>query len=73
MADHPINDYYIITFLRVGHPERWSWEIHRKSKPLGVKLTQAGFQSDRAASFAGKRALADFLNALSQEERRSRR
>jgi hypothetical protein len=73
MADHPIDDYCIITFLRVGHPERWSWEIHRKSKPLGVRLTQNGFQSEIAASFAGKRALADFLDALSKEEKRPRR
>jgi hypothetical protein len=54
------------TIHNVGH-----WEIRRKSRPLGVRLTRDGFQM--AASFAGKRALADFLSALSKEERRSRR
>jgi len=27
MATDPINDYYVITSLRVGDPDRWSWEI----------------------------------------------
>ncbi len=52
------------------HPERWSWEIRRKSKPLGIKMAADGFQSEMAAQFAGKRALADFLLDLSQEEKR---
>jgi hypothetical protein len=68
-----LHDYYVFATRREDDPKRWRWEIRRKSKPLGVRLTQAGFQSDRAASFAGKRALADFLDALSKEERRSRR
>jgi hypothetical protein len=68
-----LNDYYVFAARCEDDPQRWHWEIRRKSKPLGVRLTQAGFQSDRAARFAGKRALADFLNALSKEERRSRR
>jgi hypothetical protein len=46
---------------------RWSWEIRRKSKPLGIKMTGDGFQSEMAAQFAGKRALADFLSDLSKE------
>jgi hypothetical protein len=53
---------------RGEHPDRWSWEIRRKSKPLGIKMTADGFQSEMAAQFAGKRALADFLTALSKEE-----
>jgi hypothetical protein len=65
------NDYYVLTSRRGEHPERWSWEIKRKSKPLGVRLTADGFQSDSAAQFAGKRALADFLSDLAIEERRS--
>ncbi len=73
MADHPINDYYVITSLRVGHPDRWSWEIRRKSKPLGIKMTGDGHQSDTAAQFAGKQALAEFLAALSKEEKRPRK
>ena len=64
------NDYHIVTSERGEHPDRWGWEIRRRSKPLGVKLTAHGFQSDAAAQVAGKRALAEFLSALSKEERR---
>jgi uncharacterized protein DUF3622 len=70
MAREPINDYYVRTSRRGEHPDRWSWEIRRKSKPLGIKMTGDGFQSDQAAQFAGKQALAEFLAALSQEEKR---
>ena len=64
-------DYYLVTARRGEHPERWSWEIRRKSKPLGIKLSGDGFQSDSAAKFAGKRALDDFLSELAKEEQRS--
>jgi hypothetical protein len=73
MAAHPINDYYIITSRRGEHPDRWSWEMRRKSKPLGIKMTGDGFQSEMAAQFAGKRALADFLSDLSKEEKDPRK
>jgi hypothetical protein len=75
------NDYYVFTSRRGDYPERWSWEIRRKSKPLGVKMTEDGLQSEMAATedglqsemaaqFAGKRALAEFLTELSKEEKR---
>jgi hypothetical protein len=70
MAPYPINDYFVIVSRRGERPDRWSWEILRKSKPLGVKITGDGFQSDSAAQFAGKRALEDFLSDLSKEEKR---
>jgi hypothetical protein len=73
MATHPINDYYVVTSRRGEYPDRWSWEIRRKSKPLGIKMTGEGYQSEMAAQFAGKRALVDFLAALSKEERRARK
>ncbi len=73
MADHPINDYYVVTSRRGQNPDRWSWEILRKSKPLGIKMTGDGFQSDTAAQFAGKQALAEFLADLSKEEKRPRK
>jgi hypothetical protein len=66
-------DYYVITARRGEHPERWSWEIHRKSKPLGIKMAADGFRSEMAAQFAGKRILAEFLDALSKEEIRAAR
>jgi hypothetical protein len=64
------NDYYVVTSKSGERPDRWSWEIRRRSKPLGVKLMARGFQSDSAAQVAGKRALDEFLSALSKEERR---
>ena len=69
MTVHP-NDYYVITSRRGGQPDRWSWEIRRKSKPLGIKMTGDGYQSDTAAQFAGKQALAVFLTDLEKEEKR---
>jgi hypothetical protein len=69
MTVHP-NDYYVITSRRGEHPDRWSWEIRRKSKPLGIKMTGEGYQSDTAAQFAGKQALAVFLTDLEKEEKR---
>jgi hypothetical protein len=70
MATDPVNDYYVSTSRRSQNPDRWSWEILRKSKPLGIKMTADGFQSDAAAQFAGKQALAEFLADLSKEEKR---
>jgi hypothetical protein len=64
------NDYYVVTSRASEHPERWSWEIRRKSTALGIKMTGDGCQSDQAAQFAGKRALTDFLLDLAQEEKR---
>jgi hypothetical protein len=69
MTVHP-NDYYVITSRRGEQPDRWSWEIRRKSKPLGIKMTGDGYQSDTAAQFAGKQALAVFLTDLEKEEKR---
>jgi hypothetical protein len=69
MATDP-DDYYLVTSRRSEQPERWSWEIRRKSTPLGIKLTGDGYQSDAAAQFAGKRELAEFLADLSKEEKR---
>jgi hypothetical protein len=66
-------DYFVLTARRGEHPERWSWEIRRKSKPLGIKMTGDGYQSESAAQFAGKRALENFLADLSREESRARR
>jgi hypothetical protein len=73
MARDPISDYFVITSRGGEHPDRWSWEICRKSKPLGIKMAGEGFQSDSAAQFAGKQALADFLSDLSKEEKLPRK
>jgi hypothetical protein len=73
MATAPINDYHVVTSRRGVYPDRWTWEILRKRKPLGIKMTGDGFQSEMAAQFAGKRALADFLSDLSKEEKGPRK
>ena len=65
------NDYFVITSQNGERPERWRWEIQRKSKPLGIKMTADGFQSETAAKFAGERALHEFLSELFKEERRN--
>jgi hypothetical protein len=70
MAAHPINDYYVVTHPQGERSDHWSWEIRRKSKPLGIKITGDGYQSDTAARVAGKQALADFLFDLLKEEKR---
>jgi hypothetical protein len=44
-----------------------------QSKPLGIKMTRDGLQSEMAAQFAGKQALAEFLAELSKEETRPRK
>ena len=46
----------------------WSWEIRRVPE-LGVKLYGRDFHSELAAKLAGKKALQDLLNRLSDEER----
>jgi hypothetical protein len=69
MVNYP-HDYYVFTSRRGEYPERFIWEIRRRSKPLGIKLTAGGFETDRAAISAGKRALTDLLVGLSKEEAR---
>jgi hypothetical protein len=69
MTVHP-HDYYVVTSRRGEQPDRWSWEIRRKSAPLGIKMAGDGYQSDTAAQFAGKQALAVFLTDLAKEEKR---
>jgi hypothetical protein len=64
------DDYHIVTSRTAERPERWSWEIRRKSKPLGIKMTGDGCQSETAAQFAGKRVLAEFLADLLKEDKR---
>ena len=68
MTNSP-KDYFVITYRRGEHPDLWSWEILRKSKPLGIKMTGDGFRSETAAKFAGKQALQDFLSDLAKEEK----
>jgi hypothetical protein len=39
---------------------------------MGVRITEGGYRSQAAAEYAGKMALARFLEALANEEKRGR-
>jgi hypothetical protein len=71
MAIDP-NDYYVVTSQRGVQPPRWSWEIRRKSKPLGIKMTEDGYQSDTAAQFAGSKHWRNFWPTYRKKRRNSR-
>jgi hypothetical protein len=62
-------DYFVFTSESGSTPNLWSWEIRRKSRPMGIKLSESGFRSSQAADFAGKRALSDFLIDSSEKKR----
>ena len=69
MADNPINDYYLVTSDAASNLNAGAGDF-RKSTPLGIKMTGDGYQSDAAAQFAGKQALAEFLADLLKKEKR---
>ena len=68
MATEP--DYYVVTREAGERPDRWRWEIRRRSRPMGVSLSAGGYQSQAAAHYAGNKALAEFLEEIAKEERR---
>ena len=63
-------DYYIETVETGARPHPWRWELRRRSSPMGIKLGAGGYQSEAAALYAGKQALAEFLKDLSRENRK---
>ncbi len=68
MATAP--DYTIVTIETDERPYPWRWELRRHSRPMGVSIGEGGYQSQMAAEYAGRQALAKFLEALAKEERR---
>jgi hypothetical protein len=62
------NDYFVI-IRRDPRLPTWSWEILRRSTPLGIKLTGHDFESAMAARLAGERALKDLLHSLARDNR----
>jgi hypothetical protein len=58
---------YFVGVKREGFS--WAWEIHRRSRPLGVRLVEGSFRTEQAARLAGEKALRDFLERLSADER----
>ena len=59
------NDYVVIT-RRDPRLPTWSWEILRRSTPLGVKPTGHDFKSAMAARLAGESALKDLLHRIAR-------
>jgi hypothetical protein len=63
-----LSEDFFVAVKRRRRLREWSWEIQRRSKPLGVRLDGDGFKSEVAAKLAGEKALRDFLDGLAQEE-----
>ena len=63
-------DDYVVAIKTDKRPFPWRWEIRRHSKPMGVRVSDGGYQSQTAAEFAGKQALGRFLVELIREEER---
>ena len=62
----PVDDYFLITKL-VGprtRPIRWTWQIRRRSMPLGVKYDGEEYATAQDARLAGETALKDLLQRL---------
>jgi hypothetical protein len=64
----PLGDYFVITKLvgRRTRPIRWTWEIRRRSKLLGVKYEGEEYATAQDARLAGEKALSELLHNLSQ-------
>ena len=64
----PFDDYFVIIKRCVDHRKtpqtRWTWEIQRRSKPLGVKFDGDEFATPQDAKLAGETALKDVLRKL---------
>jgi hypothetical protein len=57
-------DYFVTV---EGSKSSWSWQIHRTSQPLGVKIIGDPLRTEQAARLAGEKALRDFLERLTEE------
>jgi hypothetical protein len=69
---HPDNrnrTYFVVVSRRGDGACPFCWEIQRRRKAMGVKVSGCGYRSYRAAHDAGNRALDEFLNRLSEEAR----
>jgi hypothetical protein len=63
-----LSEDFFVAVKRRRRLREWSWEIQRRSRPLGVRLNGDGFKSKFAAKLAGEKALRDLLDGLAQEE-----
>jgi hypothetical protein len=63
----PRKAFYVVVYRNDDDRDSWCWEIRRKRRPMGIRLSEGGFRSERAAQLAGKHALEDLLNGLVME------
>lgn len=71
MKESILADYYV-ALSRSGDPAVWQWEIHRRSRPLGVRLYGTGFVSQAGARLAGETALKALLREMAKISERDR-
>jgi hypothetical protein len=72
---HPDNrnrTYFVVVSRRGDGAHPFCWEIQRRRKAMGVKVSDCGYRSYRAAQDAGNNALDEFLNDLSKEAEANR-
>jgi hypothetical protein len=63
-----LSEDFFVVVRRRRRLREWSWEIQRRSKPLGVRLNGDGFKSESAAKLAGEKALRQLLDGLAEEK-----
>jgi len=71
MEESILTDYYVVV-SRSGDPAVWQWQIHRRSRPLGVRLYGTGFVSQAGARLAGETALKALLREMAKSSERDR-
>jgi hypothetical protein len=67
---HPDNrnkTHYVIVTRRGKGTNPFCWEIQRRRKAMGIKVSGSGYRSYRAAQDAGSKALHKFLDDLAKE------
>jgi hypothetical protein len=67
---HPDNrsrSYFVVVSRRGEGENPFCWEIQRRQKAMGVKISGSDYRSYRAAHDAGSKALDKFLDDLAKE------
>jgi hypothetical protein len=59
------HDYFVIVTRR---RHLWSWQIHRRSTPPGLRFRGGEFTTASAAEDAGQKALKAFLGSLPRDQ-----
>jgi hypothetical protein len=61
-------DNYFLTVSQRSSARTWRWQIHRRIRPLGVKLYEDGFALETEARRAGEKALRELLADIVREK-----